>query len=130
MYEIIFYENSRGENNLLTYLRILEQKKETNKNAKIKFNKIVAYLDLLSEKGPNLTMPVARHLTTNLWELRPLDNRIIYAYYKDNTFVILHSFTKKTKKTPKKELKKALKKYNIFIEDKKKENEKLESSKK
>ena len=130
MYQIIFYENSRGENNLLTYLRILEQKKETNKNAKIKFNKIVAYLDLLSEKGPNLTMPVARHLTTNLWELRPLDNRIIYAYYKDNTFVILHSFTKKTKKTPKKELKKALKNYNTFIEDKKKENEKLESSKK
>lgn len=130
MYEIVFFENSHGENDLLIYLDFLNQKKATDKNSKIKFNKIVAYLDLLSENGPNLKMPVARHLVSDLWELRPLDNRIIYAYYKDNTFVILHSFTKKTKKTPKKELKKAIKNYSIFIKNKEKENEKLESSKK
>ena len=43
-------------------------------------------------------------LKGDIWELRPLDNRIMYAYWKDNTFVLLHYFNKKTQKTPKSEI--------------------------
>lgn len=36
-----------------------------------------------------------------------LSNRILYAYVKDNTFVLLHHFQKKTQKTPAAEIEKA-----------------------
>ena len=39
-------------------------------------------------------------------ELRESD-RILYAYVKDNTFVLLHHFQKKTQKTPAAEIEKA-----------------------
>ena len=48
-----------------------------------------------------------KHLEGELWERRPTNDRIIYAYWKDNTFILLHHFKKTTKKTPSKELEKA-----------------------
>jgi len=49
-------------------------------------------------------------------ELRPLDNRILYAYYKNKTFILLHHFVKKTKKLPPKELEQAKRNLADFIE--------------
>ena len=61
-------------------------------------------------------MPVTRHLDGDIWELRPLNNRIFYAYYKDGKFILLHHFVKKTQKTPKKELEQAIRNYNDYLE--------------
>lgn len=130
MYTIIFYEDSRGNSTVLEYLNSLDKKRKTNKDSRIKFNKIVAYLDILSKYGPNTKMPIARQLTQDIWELRPLSDRIMYAYFKNEQFVVLHSFTKKTAKTPKRELEKAIRNYKDFIKNKERENEKLDSSKK
>ena len=58
--------------------------------------------------------PVTKHLDGEIWELRPLRNRFLYAYYKDNRFVILHHFLKKTQKTPKREIEQAKKIYKII----------------
>ena len=55
-------------------------------------------------------------LKGDIWELRPLDNRIMYAYWKDNTFVLLHYFNKKTKKTPKSEIQIAKNNLKDFLE--------------
>ena len=44
---------------------------------------------------------------SDIWELRPLANRILYAYHEENTFVLLHHFKKDTRKTPKREIEKA-----------------------
>lgn len=55
-------------------------------------------------------------LKGDIWELRPLDNRIMYAYWKDNTFVLLHYFNKKTQKTPKSEIQIAKNNLKDFLE--------------
>ncbi|MBP5737985.1 MAG: type II toxin-antitoxin system RelE/ParE family toxin [Abditibacteriota bacterium] len=33
-------------------------------------------------------------------ELRPIKNRILFAAWYENTFILLHCFTKKSQKTP------------------------------
>lgn len=53
--------------------------------------------------------PYIKHLDEEIWELRPLRERILFAYYGKEQFVLLNYFIKKTKKTPKKEIEKAKK---------------------
>ena len=100
MYDVIFYEDSKGNKPTAEFINELRQKSHTDKNARINLKKIVAYIDLLCEYGTRIGEPVTKHLDGDIWELRPLDNRIIYAYYKNNKFILLHHFTKKTKKLP------------------------------
>ena len=64
-------------------------------------------MDALEELGTRVGEPVTKHLKGEIWELRPLRNRILYAYYENNTFIILHHFIKTTNKTPKQELEQA-----------------------
>ena len=78
-----------------------------NKDARVNLNKIVAYMDALEELGTRVGEPVTKHLKGEIWELRPLRNRILYAYYENDTFIILHHFIKTTNKTPKQELEQA-----------------------
>ena len=47
------------------------------------------------------------HLDDDIWELRPGNNRVLYFFHKDDTFVLLHSFRKKTQKTPRREIDRA-----------------------
>jgi phage-related protein len=54
----------------------LRQRSYTDKNARINFNKIVAYIDILEEKGTRVGEPVTKHLDGEIWELRPLNNRM------------------------------------------------------
>ncbi|MBP5160064.1 MAG: type II toxin-antitoxin system RelE/ParE family toxin [Lachnospiraceae bacterium] len=107
MYSIEFYENERGESDVKDYIRELKKKAENNKDARINLNKIVAYIDALEELGTRVGEPVTKHLDGDIWELRPLSNRILYAYYKDNIFILLHHFLKKSRKTPPGEIEKA-----------------------
>lgn len=116
MYKIIFYEDKSGDSLVEKFIRQLHEQSITNKNHKVNFNKIVAYFDLLEELGTRVGEPVTKHLEGQIWELRPLDNRILYAYYKDNTFIMLHQFVKKTKKTPKREIEKAIRNLKDYIE--------------
>ncbi|WP_392563186.1 type II toxin-antitoxin system RelE/ParE family toxin (plasmid) [Orbus sturtevantii] len=56
------------------------------------------------EKIGQLKMPDSRALGNGLFELRAIERnniaRSIYAYQKNNTVYLLHSFVKKTQKTP------------------------------
>ena len=108
MYEIIFYEDVNGYSDVESYIRTLRNRAKTSKDARINLNKIVAYMDILEELGTRVGEPVTKHLDGEIWELRPLNNRILYAYYKDKTFIILTQFLKKTKKSPKREIEKAV----------------------
>ena len=116
MYEIIFYEDRDGKSEVADYIRDLRMKAEKNKHSRINFEKIVAYFDLLEEMGTRIGEPVTKHLDGEIWELRPFRNRILYAYYKDNKFVILHHFIKKTQKTPSREIQKAKNNLRDFLE--------------
>ena len=44
--------------------------------------------DMLEELGTRVGEPVTKHLDGEIWELRPLKNRFLYAYYKDNKFIM------------------------------------------
>ena len=104
-FEIEFYEDNNGFSDVAEYIKKLSLKKD--KDSKINFTKIVAYLDVLAKNGNSICYPFVRHIENDIWELRPLDNRFMYAYVKNHKIIILSHFIKKTKKTPKLELKKA-----------------------
>lgn len=55
-------------------------------------------IQLLEDNGTILPENVAKHIEENIWELRLGNNRIFYFYYADNTFILLHSFRKKTQR--------------------------------
>ena len=107
MYDVIFYSDIKGNGPIAEFINELRQKARTDKNARINFSKIIAYINLLSKKGTRIGEPVTKHLDGDIWELRPLANRILYAYYRDNKFILLHHSIKKTSKLPPKELEKA-----------------------
>lgn len=114
MYDIEIYENLNGRSEIKEY--ILSLQKNNGKESRIKFKKIIAYIRMLREEGLSLGEPYIKHIDDNIWELRPLRDRILFACYSNNKIVLLTIFMKKTQKTPKKEIEKA-KKY--FFEYKK-----------
>ena len=116
MYEIEFYEDINGKSEIADYIKELNQKSAANKESRINFNKIVAFFDLLEEFGTRVGAPVTKHLDGEIWELRPLKNRFLYAYYKDNKFIILHYFIKKTQKTPGREFEQAKRNLQDYLE--------------
>ena len=107
MYEIEFYQNAKGDEPVKQYLGELAKKAATSKDARIKLNKIIAYIDLLAEHGTRIGEPVTKHIDGDIWELRPLRDRVLYFFWKDDTFVLLHHFMKKTQKTPEREIEQA-----------------------
>jgi phage-related protein len=127
LYKIIFYEDENGSSEVVSYIKELQKRSKKSKECRVLFNKIVAYLDMLEEQGTRIGEPFTKHLEEDLWELRPLKHRFLYAYYKENTFVILHHFMKKTQKTPKRELKNAKRKLMQFKEREMK-NDNVENS--
>ena len=48
--------------------------------------------------------PLFAILDSEIWELRPIRDRILFARLMDGRFVLLHQFMKKTQKTPKREI--------------------------
>lgn len=116
MYKIEFYEDKSGKSEIVNFLKELNQKAAVNKDSRINFNKIVAYFDMLEEIGTRIGEPVTKHLDGEIWELRPLKNRFLYAYYKDSKFIVLHHFIKKTQKTPKREIEQAKRNLQDYLE--------------
>lgn len=105
MHKIVFYVDKKGKSQLLDYLNELEQ--INSKDSRIKLTKIREYVKALALNGTFLPEKYVKHLDGEIWELRPLDNRILFAGWVDGAFVLLHSFIKKTKETPKQEIEQA-----------------------
>ena len=98
MYNIEFYEDSNGKSELWEFLESLRIKAATNKDARIQYKQISLYIQLLEDNGTRLNENITKHLDDDIWELRPGNNRVLYFYFKDDTFVLLHQFRKKLKK--------------------------------
>lgn len=107
MFNIVLYKDKNGKSEIYEYMLKLKQKND--KNSRIKLNKITAYIDLLSKYGNNIGEPYIKHIENEIWELRPLRDRILFAYINNNIIILLSIFMKKTVKTPKKEIEKAMK---------------------
>lgn len=116
MYNLVFYEDRRGIVPIADYLDDLKEKGKTNKDARINRRKILAYMAALQECGTRLGEPFVKHIEDDLWELRPVRNRFFFCYWKDNSFVLVHYFIKKTQKTPKKEIDTAKRNWKDWLE--------------
>ena len=105
MYKIFFYQDRRGKEPVYDYLKQLS--KRNDKDSRINFNKIRDYIKILQIYGTRAGEPFVKHLEGDIWELRPLKNRILFVGWVNNNFILLHHFVKNTQKTPKKEIEKA-----------------------
>ena len=107
MYNIDFYSTEQGFSDIENFLDDLERRATTSKDARIQFKQVAQYIQFLSDHGTRLGENITKHLEDDIWELRPGNNRVLFFYFKDNTFVLLHHFRKKTQKIPKREIEKA-----------------------
>ena len=114
MHKIFFYMDRNGKEPVLDYLRELSGK--ADKDSRIKLNKIQDYINALSEYGLQLRAPYIKHLDGEIWELRPLRDRILFVAWHNGSFVLLHSFMKRTQKTPAREIAQAKRELADLIE--------------
>ncbi len=114
MYQIVFYEDDRGFSDIKEYIKNLD--KNNSKDGRIKTKKIAAYFDYLEEYGQKGKEPFVKKVTDELWELRPLRDRFMYAFIKDNKIIVLSQFMKTTQETPKREIEKAKRRLNLYKE--------------
>lgn len=102
-WKITYYETSSGK---------FPVKEFIDKLVEIPRTRVYNTLELLAEFGVNLGLPHARKVTgTPLWELRVLGERSVRIFYiakEGKEFLLLHAFTKKKQKTPRKEIKTVL----------------------
>ena len=105
MYNIAFYEDRKGRSPVRDYTNQLAVKND--KNSRIKYRQIKRYVNFLEEQGTRIGAPVVKHLRGEIWELRPLRDRILFAAWVGDSFVLLHTFQKTTQKTPPAEIEQA-----------------------
>ena len=77
--------------------------------------KAVKILELLEEKGTYLAAPYVKNISGKLWELRAGQTRLFY-FLSEGVFVVVSGFVKKTQKTPKNEIDKALGEIKKYLE--------------
>ena len=105
MYKIYFYADKNGNMPVREYIKELAAKKD--KDSRIKLNKIRDYINALSKYGATIGEPYMKKLEGEIWELRPLRDRILFAAWTGSSFVLISHFVKKTQKTPLSEIEKA-----------------------
>lgn len=105
MYKIYFYRDRNGNEPVAEYIAELARKND--KDSRIKLGKIRDYIKVLSEYGTQAGEPYIKHLDGEIWELRPLRDRIFFVARVNESYVLLHRFMKKTQKTPAREIEKA-----------------------
>ena len=70
--------------------------------------KLLHIFEMIEDHGPNLGKPYTDSFGDGLFEVRAKGQegigRSLFCYTNGKTIIILHSFIKKTQKTPKKEL--------------------------
>ena len=114
MYNINFYKDKKGNEPVKDY--IISLKLKNTKDSLIKLHKIQDYIKILERNGTRIGMPYVRYLEGDIWELRPLKDRILFFGYDGNKIILLSHFKKMTQKTPKREIEKAKKLMKDYIE--------------
>ena len=109
-----FLQRQERQRAVAEYIAELAQKED--KDSRIKLNKIRDYIKVLSEYGTQAGEPYIKHLDGEIWELRPLRDRILFIGWANGSYVLLHQFMKKTQKTPAREIEKAKRELADLIE--------------
>lgn len=116
MFEVHFFEDKQGRQPIKELLINLRDKAKNSKDARVQYNKILSYIRSLEEYGTRIGEPLVKHMEGDIWELRPTSHRILFFYWKENKFILLHHFIKKTNKTPPKEIEKAKRNMQYYKE--------------
>ena len=114
MYEVIFYKDRNGRQPVKEYLDDLLSK--SDKTGRIKANKILQYIDALTKHGTAIGESQVKHIDGKIFELRPIDDRIMFAALIEGRFLLLSHFVKKTQKTPQREIELAKRRLKDFEE--------------
>ena len=104
MHTIYFYKDKNGNEPVLDYMRELACRK--SKDSRIKLNKLNDYIELLSQHGTRAGEPYMKHLEDEIWELRPLRDRILFVAWLDGSFVFFIILSKRLKRLLEEKLKK------------------------
>lgn len=114
MYDIVVYETESGNAPLKKFLNSLAQDGDQKQLAQIN-----AYISRLESFGMDINNEFpesVKRIRDEIFELRPGKNRIFFfGITKENKFVLLHGFKKKTRKTPKSEIQRAEKEWKDYI---------------
>lgn len=76
LYKVYFYSDASGYEPVLEYMHILEGRKD--KDSRVKLNKINDYISILKQYGTQAGAPHIKHIEGDIWELRPLRDRIFF----------------------------------------------------
>ena len=107
MFNIEFYRTADGSSDIEDFLDDLQKRAATNKDARIQHKQVAQYIQFLEDYGTRLGENVTKHLEEDIWELRPGNNRVLFFFFENDTFVLLHHFRKKTRKAPHREIERA-----------------------
>jgi len=116
LFEVEFYEDSHGRQPVKEVLLELRNKARTSKDMRIQYEKVLASIKALETYGTRVGEPHIKHIDGDIWELRPMSHRILFFYWRDKKFILLHHFVKKTRKIPVREIDRALRNKKDFTE--------------
>ena len=110
MYTVEYYEKEDGSRPAEEF--ILSQ------NVKMRA-KIFMMLEFLEEKGPALREPYSKHLDDGIFEIRTKQGsditRVLYFFVVGRKAILTNGYTKKTEKTPQREITKAKQSRNDYL---------------
>ena len=114
-YKVYYYQNNHTKRvPVLEYIRKVPIKDRA---------KIVAHITLLRDRGGRLDEPYSRYIHSGIRELRieftRNRHRIFYITVQGKKIILLHAFIKKTPKTPKQEIIRALNNFEDYKLNKK-----------
>jgi phage-related protein len=115
LYNILFYEDEQGHRPVEMFIDQLDAVALKNKDARIQLEQIIYCLNRLEDKGTRAGEKFTKRISGDIWELRPGENRILFFGWIGNHFVLLHHFTKTTKKTPPREIAIAVKRMEDWL---------------
>lgn len=113
-YKAYYYQNSEnGKVPVLEYIKKLPLKEMT---------KVFKYIDFLRDNKGVLDEPYSKHIKDKIRELRvnffQNKHRIFYVAVIERKIILLHSFSKKTNKTPKQEIIRAINNFEDYKKNK------------
>ena len=112
-YEVEFFEEENGDCPIAKWLSSLNN--TNSKESKSMLKKVYFQIERLEYEGISVGEPIVKKLDANIWELRPIPNRILFGIMKGNKIVLLHHFRKKSRKTPKNDIEKAKREYKNWL---------------
>jgi phage-related protein len=121
MFQVEFYEDAGGHSDVREFLEELQQQIAKSKDARIQYQQLVMYIDLLQRHGTQLSNNIVKLITDDIWELRPGNNRVFFFYFRNDTYVLLHHFRKKSQQTPAREIRRAQNERDDYIARKERE---------